>query len=92
MTAQGNALGWDCTGKSPALKGRHNRCFALSGLTRLLSLPTQGVALGYYMAAPSGRKSDTLKMAELKYENGPRWKKIVADFEVRPESYNEVDL
>jgi hypothetical protein len=36
---------------------RNVRCAALSGLRRCFSYLTQGVALGWYVAAPSGRKT-----------------------------------
>ena len=48
--AQGNALG-KTANISPALKGRHRRCSAPSGLI-LMGLFSQGVALGWHVCAP----------------------------------------
>ena len=59
MPAQGNALGQDSPEFIEALKGRNSTheqgCFALSGLRDLFYSLTQGVALGWHIAAPLGR-------------------------------------
>jgi hypothetical protein len=61
--AQGNALGDVNHHRTLALKGRHKRtrtrnftdCFALSGLANYARIRSQGVALGWFVAAPSGQ-------------------------------------
>jgi hypothetical protein len=59
MPAQGTALGTDSPAFFEALRGRDARnerdCFALSGLWIFFCSPTQGVALGWLIAAPLGR-------------------------------------
>src|SRR5208283_2718873 len=42
-------------GVASALKGRYNFYFALSGLTGGCRIATQGVALGWFIVAPSGQ-------------------------------------
>ena len=69
MTAQDNALGGCAIQKPEALKGRNNdrtqTCLALSGLLGMYGAPTQGVALGWLIAAPLGRNRNcaTFKLA-----------------------------
>src|SRR5882762_9573518 len=56
--AWGNAPGSRFRFFSLALKGRNTPrivCAALSGLVGLLAILTQGVALGWFVVAPSGR-------------------------------------
>ena len=63
--AQGNALGDGSHHHVLALKGayKHSRarriadCFALSGLPRHGEFRSQGVALGWYVSAPSGQEN-----------------------------------
>ncbi|PYJ96917.1 MAG: hypothetical protein DME23_18245 [Verrucomicrobia bacterium] len=55
--AWGNAPGWSWSPICfPALKGRNRTvCAALSGLDRFFATLSQGVALGWFVVAPSGR-------------------------------------